>query len=73
MHFIRAKLQERERKTGAEVLGINMEIKDKIESINNQLERMRETINNDKSASEATKDIKLKIVDELKEKTKRLE
>lgn len=29
MHFIKAKLQERERKTGAEVLGINMEIKDK--------------------------------------------
>jgi|JI10StandDraft_1071094.scaffolds.fasta_scaffold342890_1 hypothetical protein len=30
MHYIKAKLQERERKTGAEVLGINMEIKDKI-------------------------------------------
>lgn len=28
-----------------------MEIKDKIENINNQLQRMTESINNDKSAS----------------------
>ena len=30
MHFVKGKLQEREMKTSAEVLGINMEIKDKI-------------------------------------------
>ena len=40
LHFVRAKLKEREMKTSAEVLGINMEIKDKIEGIFNQLERM---------------------------------
>ncbi len=49
MHWVKAKLTERERKTGAEVIGINMEIKDKMETIFNSIERMRETLNTEKS------------------------
>ena len=37
MEFVKAKLDERERKAGVDVLGINMEIKDKMEEVNNQI------------------------------------
>jgi hypothetical protein len=55
MHWVQAKLTERERKTGAEVIGINMEIKDKMETILNSIERMREALNTDKSNSVSEK------------------
>ena len=41
MQFVKVKLDERERKAGTEVLGINLEIKEKMEEIYNQIERLK--------------------------------
>ncbi len=43
-HFIRTKLEEREKRKGHDASNINAEIREKIEEIYNQLERMREAV-----------------------------
>lgn len=49
MQFIKAKLEERERKAGTDVLGINMLVKEKMEEIYSQIERLKECINQEKT------------------------
>lgn len=51
MHFIKGKLQEREKKSSSDVLEINMEIKEKFESIFNTLDRMKEAVDIEKTAN----------------------
>lgn len=51
MQFVKNKLEERERKAGTEVLGINLEIKDTMETIFSQIERLKECINQEKGAN----------------------
>lgn len=51
MKALYAKINSREGKTGAQLLNINMEVKDKLEAIYNLIERMRESINNDRDTN----------------------
>lgn len=74
MQLVKSKLEERERKAGTEVLGINLEIKEKMEEIYNQIERLKDCINQDKSnQNPTTKDIKMQMANQLQEKAKKME
>jgi len=50
-HFIRTKLEEREKKKGQDATFINEEIREKIVDIYSQLERMREAVASEKGGN----------------------
>ena len=79
-HFIRSKLEERERKRGQDATVLNSEIREKIEEIYNQLERMREAVTADKNASvnyfltqQETQNVKYSLIEKLAQQTKELQ